>query len=703
MKNTKYLIIAVATLIAFTVAGTYAFFQALGGSTSTKNINVETHTSDLFTLTVSDEILLTASQSDFYLNAGDKSATTEAQAKLVPNNKTHTASDTYNVYVVIDTNNFVYTTQNRTPEIVLSITDPNGNTQGNIVGLNTVTPGVFDITTRTGAFKVAEDYVITTNSASGTTQNWSMTITLKNLDSDQNDNTGKSLSGTIYITKENLETYSLAELNTIRTTRTNESTGEEESSIGSTSMTVEAVTTSGSEGINTYYFGIEEETNQTGYINLANQIINGIEFYESNEPSYTFTNLKDNTNYKVYSFVEDRAGFKSNIYETSLKTSVYVLPSITNVETEVLDLHRIKVTATSAAGENQASKYYFDCGDGNGWSIGQTSNEYTCSNLTYNTNYNIKVKVEDTYGRYSVEYVKPSEIVAYQVTYTCTNCTSSNSSEYILANGTSTSDITPAENHNLENATVSGCTLTNGVATVTNPSSDVECIITAASNAKSCNAGYYLDGSSGNCTICPAGSYCPGGDYDLDGNDHGKNLCANGSYSTSTGSTSCTACAGGRTNTGTGNTSACTSACSNNTGVQTWKTPTWNNNNTVSNLCSANTCSTNYEVSGTSCVSSCYVYCSGTSGSGCVSLQPSLGVGSGFWGKFKCTNGKTGSMLGCYYNNGDSYNNNFMLCDSTYPCTAARSNTNKVASTCGGSYIYWYPPGYSSSYTCSCN
>ena len=66
--NKKYLIIAVATLIAFTVAGTYAFFQALGGSTSTKNINVETHTSDLFTLTVSDEILLTASQSDFYLS-----------------------------------------------------------------------------------------------------------------------------------------------------------------------------------------------------------------------------------------------------------------------------------------------------------------------------------------------------------------------------------------------------------------------------------------------------------------------------------------------------------------------------------------------------------------------------------------------------------------------------------------------------------
>ena len=43
-KNKTYLIIAVATLIVFTIAGTYAFFSIIGGNTTTKNVNVTTHT-----------------------------------------------------------------------------------------------------------------------------------------------------------------------------------------------------------------------------------------------------------------------------------------------------------------------------------------------------------------------------------------------------------------------------------------------------------------------------------------------------------------------------------------------------------------------------------------------------------------------------------------------------------------------------------
>ena len=248
MKNKQYLIIAIATLIAFTFAGTYAFFQILGGTTESRNVNVQTYTTDLFTTAVTDEILLTAGQGDFGLNAGDKTASTTASARLVPNSRTSSATDYYNVYVVIDTNNFVYTTQGHTPEIILTVTDPNGNGVTSITGLNSISTGVFDITTRTGAFKVAEDYEITTNSASGTTQEWQMTITLKNLDTDQNNNTGKTLSGTIYITKEDMTTYSLAELNSLRTNN----------NITHNSITVEAVTTTGSENLSTYYFGIEE-------------------------------------------------------------------------------------------------------------------------------------------------------------------------------------------------------------------------------------------------------------------------------------------------------------------------------------------------------------------------------------------------------------------------------------------------------------
>ena len=652
MKNKSYLIIAIAALLVFAVGGTYAFFQILGGNTETRNVNVQTYTSDLLTFNVTDDIEIEASKENFYQNAGNLTDSTTATARLVPNSKTHEATATYNVYVVIDSNNFVYTTEAETPELLLTITDPTGARHGSIVGLNG-SNGIFDITTRRGAFKVAENYEISTSSPSGTTQEWSMTVTLVNLDTDQNDNTGKILTGAIYITKEDLESYSLAELNTLKTTRT--VNNEEVSTITSNSITVDATATAGSEGLGSYYFGIEEASNSTGYISVSNKIKNGIEYFESNVPTYTFTNLKDNTDYNIYAFVEDGTGFASNIYETTIKTAAYVLPSVTNVTTEVMSLSSIRVTATSQAGESAVSKYYFNCGDGNGWSEAQDSNIYTCNNLTYNTNYNVEVKVIDTNNMYSVEYVKPSEITAYTVTYTCTNCTSSIASDVVLPGGSSTANITANSNYNLTSATVSGCTLASGVATVSNINDNIVCAISAGANSVTCSAGEYLAANSYSCSQCPAGSFCPGGTYTSSSSAQGATACSTlgtgytseagasantscylavsaGRYKTTATGTatavcgtgsyrvahnsyyntadSCTACAGGKTNTGTGNTTACSTNCSNNSNVATWQTPTWSSSsNTVSNLCVAATCATNYEVSGSNCVAKKnYVY-----------------------------------------------------------------------------------------------
>ena len=567
MKNKSYLIIAVATLIAFTVAGTYAFFQVLGGKTETRNVTVQTSTTDSLTFNVTKDIEIEASRENFYQNAGNLSDTTTATARLVPNSKTNSATANYNVYVVIDSNNFVYTTEAHTPELLLTITDPDGNRHGNIVGLNGDN-GVFDITTRTGAFLVAEDYEISASTAQGTTQTWTMTVTLVNLDTDQNNNTGKTLTGTIYITKEDLTTYSLAELNAIRTSRTNEQTGEEVSNIHSTSITVDVETTSGTEGIGTYYFGIEEQSS-TGYINVANQTINGIEYFESNEPTYTFTNLKGNTDYNIYAFVEDGAGFKSNIYNTTVTTEEYILPSVINVSVTPTSLTSMSVTATASAGESQVSKYYFNCGDGNGWSEAQDSNVYTCSGLSYNTNYNVQVKVIDTYGEYSTDYVKPSEIRAYEVTYSCTNCTSSKNSEYVLAGGNSTATITPSTHYNLTSPTVSGCVISNGVVTVSGISSNTTCSVNASGNSVTCSAGEYLPAGTETCSGCTAGNYCTGGNFAYNGNVQGLTACstlgtgytseagasantgcyitvAAGSYKTSLTGTTTNGCGGGK-------------------------------------------------------------------------------------------------------------------------------------------------------------
>ena len=91
------------------------------------------------------------------------------------------------------------------------------------------------------------------------------------------------------------------------------------------------------------------------------------------------------------------------------------------------------------------------------------------------------------------------------------------------------------------------------------------------------------------CSPCSAGTYSIGGVV------FSCTPCATGSYNTSSGSSSCTACSYGLTTNGTGQTS-CSLECANTydedgeVAVKGWLTPEWNSNNTVSNLCVANSC-----------------------------------------------------------------------------------------------------------------
>ena len=66
-------------------------------------------------------------------------------------NTTNQASGKYNIFFIIDDNDFVYSTVDGQAELLLKITDPNGNEVEDITGLKKVENG-FDITTRTGGF-----------------------------------------------------------------------------------------------------------------------------------------------------------------------------------------------------------------------------------------------------------------------------------------------------------------------------------------------------------------------------------------------------------------------------------------------------------------------------------------------------------------------------------------------------------------------
>ncbi len=211
-KNKKqYLIIAVATLLVIAIGFTAAYFQAQVGSGASANVTVTTKTTDVLTFSKGNDISITATQANFGSGAGNKTGSTTATASLRANNDTNSATQTYNVYFNITGNNFEYTTSpTNTPELLLTITNPSNQAVTSMSGLTyTTVNGVsgFDITNQRGLIQIASNYSITSSSSStATNQTWNFTVTLVNLNSDQEANTGKYMTAKAVIQKEAITT-----------------------------------------------------------------------------------------------------------------------------------------------------------------------------------------------------------------------------------------------------------------------------------------------------------------------------------------------------------------------------------------------------------------------------------------------------------------------------------------------------------------
>ena len=217
-KTLEIVIICVATFIIAIFSVTYAYFENQTGGTAKGNASVETDSIDLWNFNVSNDISLTINQFNFGVGAGNLSDSATATASLKANNTTNTANYTYYVYFKINSNGFTYTTDDQKPEILLTITNPAGQAVTSISGLTyksnvttttssgTQTVSGFDITNKTGTFAIASEYPITSNSSTSfTTQNWNITATFINLDTDQQANAGKNMNAEIIIQEEELK------------------------------------------------------------------------------------------------------------------------------------------------------------------------------------------------------------------------------------------------------------------------------------------------------------------------------------------------------------------------------------------------------------------------------------------------------------------------------------------------------------------
>ena len=197
-------VLIVGIFIVLIVRFTYAYLAA-NVNEARGDVSVDSDETDNLKFAVGDPLSIDATPTTLPENGENLVDTTTATATLLANSTNNTAEYPYWVYFTISNNTFVYS-DGSTPEIILTVTDPEGNPVTNIEGLTYGTfNGVagFDVTTQNGTFTVANGYTITSSSSTDATeQTWNFTLTYLNLPTDQSANFGNSMTTEVSMSKE---------------------------------------------------------------------------------------------------------------------------------------------------------------------------------------------------------------------------------------------------------------------------------------------------------------------------------------------------------------------------------------------------------------------------------------------------------------------------------------------------------------------
>ena len=207
IKNNKVLsilsVLIIGLFFILVTRITYAYLAPVINDAQT-NVVGSTDTVDDFKFELGNPLKINATPTTLKENGSNYTTSTTAKALLKANSTKNTATFNYYVYFQIKSNTFSYS-DGSTPEIILTVTNPNGDEITSIEGLTYGTfNGVsgFDITTKKGLFNIANNHEITSNSSTTyTTQSWRIKITYLNLSIDQSANFGNSMDVNVYITK----------------------------------------------------------------------------------------------------------------------------------------------------------------------------------------------------------------------------------------------------------------------------------------------------------------------------------------------------------------------------------------------------------------------------------------------------------------------------------------------------------------------
>ena len=208
-KNTILLtVIAVATLLVAVVGATFAYFTAQGGSASQADVVVNTGKAGSSSLGTFKAINIYADAYNFAQGKGDQTGTSTGTVSwTAPTNATGSTTGVteadrtmcYTATLAITNNTFVVSKANTTSAAELEFTAVKGS-KTIIDKMNiTTTKTNVQIPTTTGGTDYTHKLVA--DAGATVSDSWTLTVTLKNLGVDQNDNTGKNFEGAVKFDK----------------------------------------------------------------------------------------------------------------------------------------------------------------------------------------------------------------------------------------------------------------------------------------------------------------------------------------------------------------------------------------------------------------------------------------------------------------------------------------------------------------------
>ena len=199
-QNKLLIILFILTFLALTISTAFAIFTATRETFETRKDKASSTIMETVVFDTGGAININANSANFKEGMPSIVSETTGTVNLIAGSDTsRLASYKYNVTLNIDNNNFEYSTPDEKPELILMVTDPNGNKVRNINGLKFVSEGGyegFDITKTTGNYFIVQNYKIET--ASNIIHSWKFEIVFVNYPLNQNINAGKYLNG--YIT-----------------------------------------------------------------------------------------------------------------------------------------------------------------------------------------------------------------------------------------------------------------------------------------------------------------------------------------------------------------------------------------------------------------------------------------------------------------------------------------------------------------------